>query len=111
MPDRDIHETPRGGRPQTDHELLLLLTERLGQMSKQLTDIAQHLGGLDEKYDQRYVSREEFWPVKTIVYGGAAIVLIAVVGALVAVVIRSDAGRAEAEQIPPAHTRIAGDSR
>ena len=40
-----------------------------------------------EKMDNKYLTRREFEPVKTIVYGLVAIILIAVVGALVALVI------------------------
>lgn len=35
-----------------------------------------------------YVTKDEFWPVKTIVYGGASIILVAVVGAIVALVVK-----------------------
>jgi len=42
---------------------------------------------LMEKMDSRYLSRREFEPVKSIVYGLVSIILIAVVGALVALVI------------------------
>lgn len=38
--------------------------------------------------DKRYVTKVEFWPVKAIVYGGAAIVLTAVFGFLITLVIK-----------------------
>lgn len=37
---------------------------------------------------EKYVTKAEFWPVKTIVYGGAALVLTGVFGALIALVIK-----------------------
>lgn len=106
---QDIHETPRGtpGRPQTDRELLLILVERLNQMNTQLVSIAAKLDGQDERYDERYVTREEFWPVKAIVYGGAGIVLVAVVGALVAYVVRGPSGKHAEAETPANHTRLA----
>ena len=36
-----------------------------------------------EELESRFVTKEAFWPVRTIVYGGAGIVLIAVFGFLV----------------------------
>jgi hypothetical protein len=50
------------------------------------TDIAE-IKTLIEKMDSRYITRREFDPVKSIVYGLVAIILIAVVGSLVALVI------------------------
>jgi ABC-type phosphate transport system permease subunit len=49
-------------------------------------DIAE-IKTLIEKMDSRYITRREFDPVKSIVYGLVAIILIAVVGSLVALVI------------------------
>lgn len=48
--------------------------------------ICQALIGLDEKMDH-VVTQDQFWPVKTLVYGFVGIILMAVVGALVALVI------------------------
>lgn len=36
-----------------------------------------------EELEERFVTKEAFWPVKTIVYGGAGIIFIAVFGFLV----------------------------
>lgn len=37
---------------------------------------------------EKYVTKQEFWPVKTIVYGGAGLVMTGVFGALIALVIK-----------------------
>ena len=42
---------------------------------------------LIEKMDSKYLTRREFEPVKTIVYGLVSIILIAVAGALIALVV------------------------
>lgn len=50
--------------------------------------ICQSLIGLDKKMDEM-VTQDQFWPVKTLVYGFVGLVLIAVVGALIAIVVIS----------------------
>ncbi len=37
--------------------------------------------------NEKTVTKDEFWPVKTIVYGGVGVVLLAVAGALIALVV------------------------
>ncbi len=49
--------------------------------------ICQSIVSIDKKLDQ-LVSKEEFWPVKTLVYGLTALMLSAVVGGLLVVVIK-----------------------
>ena len=44
---------------------------------------------LENKLDDTYVSRREFWPVRVIVYTGAGTVLLAVLGAVVAAVVKA----------------------
>lgn len=41
---------------------------------------------LEKRLDDGYVSREAFWPVKTLVYGFVAMILTATVGAIIALV-------------------------
>ncbi len=38
-------------------------------------------------FEKLFVTRDEFWPVRTIVYGGAGIILLGVLGALLALVV------------------------
>jgi hypothetical protein len=45
------------------------------------------LGRIEEKMDKAFVTTHEFWPVKTIVYVGAGTVMLAVLGALIALVV------------------------
>lgn len=89
----DLKRTPPQREPQTwtDHDLLTRIYERQRAENERLDAIDIKLAALDSKY----VSQVEFWPVKVIVYGGAGLVLTAVIGALVAmVVINRDTVRA-----------------
>lgn len=46
------------------------------------------LDNVDQKISTHYVSREEFEPIKKIVYGMVGLILVAVVGALVSLVVK-----------------------
>lgn len=47
-----------------------------------LRDIYDAINSLREEISDNYVTKAEFWPVKTIVYGGAGIILVSVLSAL-----------------------------
>lgn len=85
---RDIHDTPRTSEsndmPKSDHDLLIRIYERQKTQDERLSGIEASLTKLDE----RYVSQQEFWPIKTIVYTGAGLILIAVLTAVVALVVK-----------------------
>lgn len=52
-----------------------------------LKDIYEAINELRDEMSDNYVTKQEFWPVKTIVYGGAGIVLVTVFTALVYMVV------------------------
>lgn len=60
---------------------------KLAVMQTDLTYIKEKLNAVDQKVSTHYVSKEEFEPVRKIVYGVVTLILIAVVGALVALVV------------------------
>lgn len=60
---------------------------KLAVMQNDLTYIKEKLSAVDTKISNHYVSKEEFEPIKKIVYGVVSLILIAVVGALVALVV------------------------
>ena len=60
---------------------------KLAVIQNDLTYIKAKLNDVDEKVSTHYVSKEEFEPIKKIVYGLVSLILIAVVGALVALVV------------------------
>lgn len=54
--------------------------------------ICQSIIGIDSKLDDMradMVTQDQFWPVKTIVYGLVGLILVAVVGALLVLVVKS----------------------
>lgn len=57
-------------------------------MQNDLTYIKEKLNMVDSKVSSNYVSKEEFEPIKRIVYGLVTLILIAVVGALLALVVK-----------------------
>ena len=61
--------------------LLTRIDERTKQLVKDIVEIK-------EKLESHYVNREEFNPVKNLVYAGVGVILIAVVGAIVALVVK-----------------------
>lgn len=66
-------------------ESVSLLAKDVSYMKDSIRDINNKL----DKLDGRYVTVDQFWPVKTIVYGGAGIVLTSVMGAILTVIIIS----------------------
>ena len=60
---------------------------KLALLQNDITYIKEKLNAVDSKVSSHYVSKEEFDPIKKIVYGMVSLILIAVVGALLALVI------------------------
>ncbi len=60
---------------------------KLALLQNDITYIKEKLNAVDSKVSSSYVSKEEFDPIKKIVYGMVSLILIAVVGALVALVV------------------------
>lgn len=61
---------------------IALIAKDIGYMKDKLEDV-------DNKLSSHYVSKEEFEPVKKIVYGLVGLILVAVMGAVVSLVVRS----------------------
>lgn len=60
---------------------------KLAVIQNDLTYIKEKMNAIDTKVSNNYVSKEEFEPIKKIVYGVVSLILVAVVGALVALVV------------------------
>lgn len=56
-------------------------------LNTKLDNVIEKLNSVDDKVSRHYVSKEEFDPIKKIVYGLVSLILIAVVGALLALVV------------------------
>lgn len=60
---------------------------QLAVIQNDLTYIKEKMNAIDTKVSNNYVTKEEFEPIKKIVYGVVSLILVAVVGALVALVV------------------------
>lgn len=61
---------------------------KLAVIKNDLGYIKEKLNALDEKVSLHYITKEEFNPVKNIVYGVVFLILVAVVGALIALIVQ-----------------------
>jgi len=90
----DIQQTPNpiDSMPATDRDILRLIAERqriMGQSVKDLRDdFAAFKNGLDDRLDNKYLTRSEFAPYRTGLNLVAGAVALAVIGALLYLVIR-----------------------
>lgn len=62
-------------------------TTKLAVLETNMLYIKEKLDDIDKKVSSGYVSKEEFEPIKKIVYGLVSLILTAVVGAIVALVV------------------------
>lgn len=62
---------------------------QLAVIANDLGYIKEKLNEVDSKVSTHYVTKTEFEPIKNIVYGLVSLILIAVVGALVALVVQA----------------------
>lgn len=64
-------------------------TESVGVLNERLKNAIRAIEGLTEKLEEmedRFVTRKEFTPIQKLVYGGVAIVLSGVLGAVLSLV-------------------------
>jgi len=64
-------------------------TQNIDVIATKIDYIQRDVADIKRKLEADYVTREEFEPIKKIVYGMVSVILLAVIGALVAVVVRS----------------------
>lgn len=60
---------------------------KLAVLQNDMNYIKEKINDIDSKVSSGYVTKEEFEPIKKIVYGVVSLILTAVVGAIVALVI------------------------
>lgn len=63
-------------------------TTKIALIQQDISYMKDKLDNVDQKISTHYVSREEFEPIKKIVYGMVGLILVAVVGALVSLVVK-----------------------
>lgn len=64
------------------------LDVKMAVMSQDLLYLRTAVDKIDTKVSSGYVTKDEFTPIKNVVYGLIGLILIAVVGALVALVVK-----------------------
>ncbi len=63
---------------------------KIAVVEQDIKYIKEKINAVDEKISKHYVTKEEFDPIKNIVYGVVSLILIAVVGALIGLIIQGD---------------------
>lgn len=66
--------------------------ERMKGMTEKVNDYGNEIHGLSTLLKANYVTKEEFAPVKKMVNGAAALVLISVLGAIITLVLKDISG-------------------
>lgn len=61
---------------------------KLAVLANDMSYVKDKLDSIDNKVSSHYVSKEEFEPIKKIVYGLVGLILVAVVGAVLSLVVR-----------------------
>lgn len=61
---------------------------QIAVMANDVVYIKDAVKTLNDKVDHNYVTKEEFRPVKQIVYGLVGLILVSVVGAVMALIVR-----------------------
>jgi len=77
----------------TEHcaETVAVFDKRTALMQQDIKNIINKQDDILKKldnFDMKFVSKTEFWPVKTIVYSLVGTILLAVVGAIVALILK-----------------------
>lgn len=60
---------------------------RIPLICQSIVNISSDIKDINQKLDEKFVTKTEFSPVKTVVYGLVGLILVAVVGALIGLVI------------------------
>lgn len=72
----------------TQRDTNLNTAVKLAEMGRDMVYVKETVRSIDDKVSHGYVTKEEFDPIKRLVYGVVALVTTAVVGAVLALVVR-----------------------
>lgn len=61
---------------------------KIAEIGRDLVYIKEKLSSIEIQVGSQYVSKDEFEPIKRVVYGLVALILTAVVGALISLVVK-----------------------
>jgi hypothetical protein len=70
------------------NELVRSAAGGIAVLQNDISHIQTDIKEIKEKLENRYITKDEFDPVKKIVYGLVGVILVAVVGALIAIVVK-----------------------
>lgn len=72
-----------------EHTQIALMAQDVRYMREAMADMKQDISDLKNELEGKYVTQEAFMPVQRLVYGLVGVVLLSVIGALVAIVVRT----------------------
>lgn len=72
-----------------EHTQIALMAQDVRYMREAMVEIKKDVADLKNELEGKYVTRESFEPVQKLVYGLVGVILVAVIGALVAMVVRT----------------------
>lgn len=78
-----LREVLRDDSPDTP-----LLVRRVPFICADIQGINKSMSDIKDTLDKRVVTQDQFWPVKTLVYGATGVMLLGVIAALVAIVVK-----------------------
>lgn len=82
-------KTPEPPYREGEHTQMALMAQDVRYMREAMTDIKKDVSDLKQELENKYVTAEAFKPVQNLVYGLVGVVLISVVGAIIAMVVRT----------------------
>lgn len=74
---------------ETQSTKIALIQKDIGFIKETMKDMKDSVGDVKEQLGSQYVSKDEFEPIKKLVYGVVGLFLTGIVGAILALVIRS----------------------
>lgn len=80
-------------------ELLARLDERTNYISNCIEKLSDSMAERDKQIEKEYVKREEFIPVKTLVYGFVGLILLSFVGVLITLTFKTTSSTPHAPEI------------
>lgn len=74
---------------ETQSTKIALIQQDMQYVKEGMKDLKDGMDEVNKKLNDRYVSKEEFEPIKKVVYGLVGLILVAVVGAIISLVVKA----------------------
>ena len=82
-------KTPEPPYRAGEHTQMALMAQDVRYMREAMVDIRKDVSDLKAELENKYVTNEAFAPVQRLVYGLVTVLLVSVIGAVVATVVRT----------------------